>query len=139
MAHYVPVCAHGHDARVLHPSDEVALVLIVLTALPVENVAARPNPVVDRKQTRAAGRAPFGMVVSVIWSCCGNSYDCRICARTQPAVGSVAELSLACYAGLVFMNSPVSPARVDRLIKETWARPTLLVWVKVPTNTRSLA
>ena len=28
------------------------------------------------------------------------------------------ELSLACYAGVVFMNSPIGPARVDRLIRE---------------------
>jgi len=30
----------------------------------------------------------------------------------------VTQLSLACYARVVFLNSPISPARVDRLIKE---------------------
>ena len=33
-------------------------------------------------------------------------------------MGGVAALSLACYAGLVLINSPISPGRVDRLIKE---------------------
>jgi len=39
-----------HDARTCHLGSEVALVLVMSAALPVVDVAARPNPALDRQE-----------------------------------------------------------------------------------------